>query len=97
MNGTYGSIVHKTCIAFLNVYQNSSSWQYLPKYIEFQIWINYLEVFSVFPGLLEEKNPSEAMCCEYLTVDVIATEVVECLLGKAAIQSKATDADWDGR
>jgi len=37
------------------------------------------------------------MCCEYLTVDVIATEVVECLLGKAAIQLKAINAERDKR
>jgi len=46
----------------------------------------------VLPGLLQKENTLEAMCCENLTVDVIATEVVECLLAKAAIQLKAINA-----
>lgn len=37
------------------------------------------------------------MCCEYLTVDVIATEVAEYLLAKAAIQLKTINAEWEKR
>lgn len=60
--------------------------------VAYTLKIELTGFFSVFPGLLQKECTLEAMCCENLTVDVIATEVVECLLAKAAIQLKAINA-----